>query len=227
MPVSEENSLVREYQDGAYTQVIPKENRRYIIMKRSLDIVCACLGLIILGIIFLFVAIFIKFEDRKGPIFFKQTRVGLGGKTFNMYKFRSMVSNAEELKEMLKEKNEATGPVFKMKNDPRITKIGRFIRKTSIDELPQLFNVLKGEMSLVGPRPPLPSEVELYSSYEYQRLQVVPGLTCYWQVSGRSKIGFEEWVELDLKYIRERSMIVDIKLILKTVPALLGTKDAY
>lgn len=227
MPVSEENSLVRDYQETAFSQVIPKENKHYIIMKRSLDIVCSCLGLIILGIIFLLVAILIKFEDRNGPIFFKQTRVGKGGKTFNMYKFRSMVSNAEELKEMLLEKNEATGPVFKMKNDPRITKIGKFIRKTSIDELPQLFNVLKGEMSLVGPRPPLPSEVELYSSYEHQRLQVIPGLTCYWQVSGRSNIGFEEWVELDLKYIRERSMIVDIKLILKTVPALLGTKDAY
>ena len=134
---------------------------------------------------------------------------------------------AEELKVALLHQNEATGPVFKMKDDPRVTKVGRFIRKTSLDELPQLVNVLKGEMSLVGPRPPLLDEVERYTSYERQRLSVIPGLTCYWQVSGRSSIGFEQWIEMDLKYIRERSFLVDSKLIIKTIFVLFGSKDAY
>ncbi|WP_413463195.1 sugar transferase [Bacillus sp. B1-b2] len=208
-------------------ELVVKEHKTYIFFKRTLDIIGSLLGLVVLSFLFLIIGILIKLEDRNGFIFFKQTRIGKNGKTFSMYKFRSMVSNAEELKAALLEKNEASGPVFKMKQDPRITRIGKFIRKTSIDELPQLINVLKGDMSLVGPRPPLPQEVEAYSSYEMQRLMVVPGITCYWQVSGRSNISFEEWVELDLKYICQRNIWIDIKLILKTVLVLFGSKDAY
>lgn len=203
------------------------DSRAYLICKRFIDILGATVGLILLSPLFLIVAILIKLEDKNGPVIFKQVRVGKDGKEFNMYKFRSMVANAEELKAKLMAQNEATGPVFKMKHDPRVTKIGKFIRKTSIDELPQLFNVLKGDMSLVGPRPALPSEVSQYTSYEMQRLSVTPGLTCYWQISGRSNLSFEKWIELDLKYIHERNTLVDIKLIFKTLSVFFGTKDAY
>ncbi|RSK28863.1 sugar transferase [Bacillus sp. HMF5848] len=203
------------------------DTRIYLTVKRLIDMLGALVGLILLSPLFLFVALAIKVEDPKGPIFFAQTRVGKNGEEFKMYKFRSMVSDAEEkLKELLKY-NETTGPLFKIKNDPRITKIGRFIRKTSIDELPQLWNVLIGDMSLVGPRPPLPREVAQYSKYDKQRLLVTPGCTGLWQVSGRSNIGFDEMVELDLKYIKERNIILDIKIILKTVLVLFGSKDAY
>ena len=143
-----------------------------------------------------------------------------------MYKFRSMVHNAEDLLKDLMDRNEQTGPVFKINDDPRITKVGKFIRKTSIDELPQLFNVLKGDMSLVGPRPPIPHEVEQYNSYQMQRLAVKPGLTCIWQVSGRNNIGFDEWVDMDIEYIQNRSLWLDIKLIFKTVGVLFGDDNA-
>ncbi|MGE7759124.1 sugar transferase [Peribacillus sp. NPDC097895] len=202
-------------------------NLSYLRMKRLIDIVGSLLGLIFLLPIFLIVAILIKIEDPKGPVFFKQVRVGKNETEFHMYKFRSMVSNAEEqLKELLA-LNEVTGAMFKMKNDPRVTKIGRFIRKTSIDELPQLWNVLKGDMSLVGPRPPLPREVDTYTENDKQRLLVSPGCTGLWQVSGRSNIGFKEMVELDLVYIRKRSILFDSKLIFKTFLVLFGSKDAY
>ena len=203
-----------------------RENKLYLFLKRVIDIVGSLCGLIILSPLFLIVAILIKLEDPKGKIFFSQKRNGLNGKTFNMYKFRSMVHNAEELLEQLQEQNEQTGPVFKIKDDPRITKIGKFIRKTSIDELPQLINILKGDMSIVGPRPPIPREVEQYTDYQMQRLLVKPGLTCYWQVGGRNEIGFDEWVELDIKYIEERNLWIDIKLIFKTVFVLFGDKTA-
>ncbi|WP_205439460.1 sugar transferase [Halobacillus ihumii] len=199
----------------------------YLFIKRLMDIVGATLGIICLSPIFVLIALLIKLDDFQGPVLFSQIRVGKNGRDFKMYKFRSMVSNAEELKEKLMIKNEATGPVFKMREDPRITKIGKFIRRTSIDELPQLINVLKGEMSLVGPRPPLPLEVDLYNSYQKQRLQVTPGLTCYWQVSGRSNLSFSEWIELDLKYINNRDILLDIKLIFKTIFVLFGSKDAF
>ncbi|WP_245831069.1 sugar transferase [Sediminibacillus massiliensis] len=208
-------------------QVQVSDSKFYLAMKRMIDIIAAVLGIVILSPLFIIIALMIKVEDEKGPVLFSQVRIGKDGKKFSMYKFRSMVSNAEELKASLMEQNEAEGPVFKIKDDPRITNIGKFIRKTSIDELPQLFNVLRGEMSLVGPRPPLPNEVAQYTSYQKQRLKVVPGLTCYWQVSGRSNIGFDEWVELDLKYIRKRNMVIDFKLIFKTVLVLFGSKDAY
>ncbi|MGO5013617.1 sugar transferase [Niallia sp. Sow4_A1] len=208
-------------------EVLLREQKAYLVLKRGIDIIGSLVGLVLLSILFLIISILIKIEDRHGSVFFKQTRIGKNGKTFNIYKFRSMVSNAEELKATLMDRNEASGPVFKMKEDPRITRIGKFIRKTSIDELPQFINVLKGEMSLVGPRPSLPQEVAAYTPYEKQRLKVVPGITCYWQVSGRSNIGFSEWVELDLKYIRERNILIDLKLILKTFLVLFGSKDAF
>ena len=202
-----------------------KRNFRYYFIKRLIDIIGSLSGIIVLGPLLLVVALLIKFES-KGPIFFSQKRVGLNGKEFEMYKFRSMIVNAEELLDRLKDKNEMTGPMFKMKNDPRVTRIGRFLRRTSIDELPQLFNVLKGEMSLVGPRPNLSKEVELFSEYHKLKLLAKPGLTCYWQVMGRSSIDFEGWMELDIKYLEERSIWVDLKLIFKTVGLLFGDENA-
>lgn len=198
----------------------------YLVLKRLMDIVGASLGLLLASPIMLIVAILIKFEDPKGPIFFSQVRNGAYPKTFKMYKFRSMYIDAEERLEELMHLNEQSGPAFKIKDDPRITKIGKFIRKTSLDELPQLFNVLKGDMSLVGPRPAIPREVEQYTAYQKQRLFVKPGLTCIWQVSGRNNIGFDQWVELDIKYIKTRNLWLDIKLILMTIPAMLGDENA-
>lgn len=199
----------------------------YLLIKRFLDVVISIIGIAVLFPLFLLVVLMIKVEDPGGEIFFRQQRVGKDGKLFNMYKFRSMVSNAESLKATLVDKNEAAGPVFKIRFDPRVTRVGSFIRRTSIDELPQLINVLKGEMSLVGPRPPLPDEVEKYTEYERRRISVIPGLTCYWQVSGRSNIGFDEWVKLDLQYIKERNTLIDLKLIFRTVFVLFGSKDAF
>ncbi len=225
---SNESTIVKQNSNSLiFQQVKPNDSRAYLVSKRILDIALSVLGIIFLSPLFMIVAILIKLEDRNGRVIFKQVRVGKDGKQFIMYKFRSMVANAEELKPKLMSQNEVTGPVFKIKNDPRVTKVGRFIRKTSIDELPQLFNVLKGEMTLVGPRPPLPEEVAQYTSYEWQRLSVKPGLTCYWQVYGRNSLPFEEWIRLDLKYIQERNLIVDIKLILRTVFVLFGSKNAY
>ncbi|CAN7181442.1 sugar transferase [Rossellomorea sp. LjRoot5] len=204
------------------------ENRKsYLLLKRFVDITGSICGMVLLSFLFIILAVLIKLEDPKGPVFFSQKRVGKNGKEFKMYKFRSMVSDAEQRLKDLLELNEVTGAMFKMKDDPRVTKIGKFIRKTSIDELPQLFNVLKGDMSLVGPRPPLPREVDEYTSYDKQRLYVKPGCTGLWQVSGRSNVGFDEMVELDLIYIRKRSILFDFKIIFKTVLVLFGSKDAY
>lgn len=202
------------------------KSKLYLISKRIIDIVGSLTGIILLSPIFILVALAIKIEDPKGKIIFYQERNGKYPKTFKMYKFRSMVHNAEELLPKLQKQNEQSGPVFKIKDDPRITKVGKFIRKTSIDELPQLFNVLKGDMSLVGPRPPIPREVEQYNEYQMQRLYIKPGLTCIWQVSGRNSIDFDQWVELDLQYIKERSLWLDIKLIFKTVFVLFGDRNA-
>lgn len=199
----------------------------YSFLKRLMDIVGALCGLILLSPIFLIVALLIKLEDPKGPIFFKQIRVGKNEKEFGMYKFRSMVTDAEERLKDLLEHNEVSGAMFKMKEDPRVTKIGKFIRKTSIDELPQLLNVLKGDMSLVGPRPPLPREVKEYTAYDKQRLLVTPGCTGLWQVTERNNVGFKEMVELDLMYIQNRSILYDIKIMLKTVKVLLGSNNAF
>ena len=198
----------------------------YEVIKRVIDVVCSFVGVLVLSPLFVVIAIIIKFTS-KGPVFFSQKRVGRDGKEFKMYKFRSMVVNAEELKEKLASQNEMSGPMFKMKDDPRVTKVGKFIRKTSIDELPQLFNVLKGDMSLVGPRPSLPKEVAQFEDWMYRRLEVKPGLTCYWQVSGRNNIDFEDWMKLDIKYVDERNLWIDIKLIFKTVGVLFGDKNAH
>ena len=206
-----------------------KENKAklsfYEICKRAIDIIGAISGLLLLSPVIVIVACAIKFTS-KGPIFFSQKRVGKNGELFDMYKFRSMVVNAEELKEKLEQQNERYGPMFKMKDDPRVTKVGRFIRKTSLDELPQLWNVLKGDMSLVGPRPSLPKEVAQFEKWMYKRLSVKPGLTCFWQVSGRNNIDFEDWMKLDIKYVDERNIWIDIKLIFKTVLVLFGDKNA-
>lgn len=203
-----------------------KENKLvYNFLKRTIDIIGSLCGLILLSPLLVVVGMLIKL-DSKGPIIFAQKRVGLNGREFKMYKFRSMVVNAEELKDKLKENNEMSGPMFKMKDDPRITKIGKFIRKTSIDELPQLFNVLKGDMSLVGPRPSLPKEVKEFEPWMLKRLEVRPGLTCFWQVMGRNSIDFEDWMKLDIRYVNERSLWLDIKLIFKTFFVLFGDENA-
>lgn len=201
--------------------------KSYFFIKRTIDILGASLGLIVLSPILFIITLFIKIEDFKGPVLFQQTRVGKDGEKFTMYKFRSMVTNAEDLLDSLMHRNETTGAMFKMQFDPRVTKIGRFIRKTSMDELPQLWNVLKGEMSLVGPRPPLPREFKEYSRYDKQRLLVIPGCTGLWQVSGRSNIGFETMVEMDLRYIRKRSLILDLQIICKTFLVIFKSKNAF
>ena len=198
----------------------------YLILKRIIDIIGSIIGIVLVSPVLLVTAVLIKLES-KGRIFFSQTRVGLHGKEFKIYKFRSMVDGAEALRKSIEHKNEMTGPMFKVRCDPRITKIGRFIRKTSIDELPQLINVLKGEMSLVGPRPSIPSEVEKFEAWMLKRLEVKPGLTCYWQVSGRNNICFEDWMKLDIDYVNNRNMQLDIKLIFKTIILLFGDKNAY
>ena len=198
----------------------------YLFFKRLVDVIGAACGLIILSPVIALVALLIKLENPKGKIIFEQLRVGKDEQPFSMYKFRSMSVDAEDNLNELMHLNEQSGPVFKMKDDPRVTKIGKFIRKTSLDEIPQLYNVLKGEMSIVGPRPALPREVALYNNYQKQRLLVKPGITCIWQVSGRNNINFDRWVELDLEYIKTRSLLLDLKLILLTIPALLGDKNA-
>jgi len=197
----------------------------YFFVKRLMDIFGSLCGIAFLSPVLIITAFAIKL-DSKGPVLFVQQRVGLNGKLFKIYKFRSMIIDAEELLHKLKDKNEMSGPMFKMQEDPRVTSVGRFIRKTSIDELPQLFNILKGEMSLVGPRPNLLREVEKFSEYHKLKLQVKPGLTCYWQVMGRSSVDFVEWMNLDIRYIQERSIWLDLKLIFRTVRVLFGDENA-
>lgn len=198
-------------------------------LKRVIDIIASACALLLLSPVYAVTALLIKIEDR-GPIFFKQERIGYRGKSFYMWKFRSMVTNADKLKDQLLDQNQHSGSgsvTFKMKHDPRITRIGRFIRKYSVDELPQFWNVFKGEMSIVGPRPCVPREVVQYSVEDRKRLLAKPGLTCFWQVAGRADIDFEGQVRLDVEYIRSESVWLDIKLLLKTVPAVLLGKGAY
>lgn len=203
------------------------KNKNYLFFKRLIDLVGSLLLLIFLSPLFLIVGIIIKVDDSKGKIIFSQTRLGKDGKPFQMYKFRSMYSDAEARLEELLALNEVEGAMFKMKDDPRITRVGKFIRKTSIDELPQLFNVLKGDMSLVGPRPPLEREVKEYTSYDKQRLLVQPGCTGLWQVTGRNDVGFDEMVELDLIYIEKQSLRFDFLILFKTLRVLLTRDGAY
>ena len=202
-------------------------SRTYKFIKRAFDIMASAIGLVICIPIFFVVGIAIKLEDPKGPVFYHQSRIGLNGREFTFYKLRSMYTDADDVKATLMDQNEMDGPVFKMKDDPRVTKMGRFIRKTSIDELPQLWHVLRGEMSLVGPRP-LPVAEELAcNAYQRQRELVKPGLTCYWQISGRNEVTFHDWIELDLKYIREQSLGTDMKILAKTVGAVVHGGGAY
>jgi len=196
-------------------------------IKRAMDCISSGLGLLVLSPLFLLLAIAIRVES-KGPAFFSQQRVGQGGAAFRCWKLRSMHVDAERLKSSLQAENEMDGgTTFKMKEDPRITRIGRIIRKASIDELPQLWNVFIGDMSLVGPRPPVPGEVATYSPFERQRLMAKPGITCIWQVSGRSDIPFNQQVRLDIEYIVKRSVKMDLVLLLRTIPAVLLARGAY
>ena len=198
----------------------------YRILKRSFDIIASAVGLVALGPVFLAIAIAIKCDDG-GPVFYDQIRIGKNGKKFKMYKFRSMRVNAEDEIEKLQEHSEVDGAMFKMKNDPRVTRVGKFIRKTSIDEFPQLLNVLLGQMSIVGPRPPLPREVADYTQYDKQRLYVKPGCTGLWQVTARNSVGFQEMVNIDLDYIQRRSIWLDLKIMFKTVKVIFVPNEAY
>lgn len=219
------NSAVQDRLHGQELVVLDrseqlKSKKGYWILRRGQDIVFSLIGLLLLWPVMLVVALVIYLNDPHGSPFFAQVRCGRDGKLFKMYKFRSMYVDAEDwLKDLLQD-NEMDGPAFKMKDDPRITRVGRFLRKTSLDELPQLWNILKGDMSIVGPRPALPREVEQYAERQKQRMYVTPGLTCYWQIQPkRNEISFDDWMALDLQYIQERSFWVDWKIILKTFVA--------
>ena len=195
-----------------------REHRAYWFGRRTQDILLSSLALVVLSPVMLVTALAIVIDDPKAGPIFTQTRIGRNGKPFRLYKFRSMYPDAEERLEELLAQNEMNGPVFKMKEDPRITRVGRVIRKIGLDELPQLWNVLRGDMSIVGPRPALPREVEQYGAYERQRLYVTPGLSCYWQIAPhRNALSFEEWMELDIRYVQERSFAVDWMIIWKTI----------
>ncbi|MCT2917995.1 sugar transferase [Limosilactobacillus fermentum] len=204
-------------------------NRQYFYrgIKRLFDVVASAIGVVVISPVLLIIAICIKVDDPHGPVFYTQTRVGKNGHEFKIIKFRSMVSNADELLAKLQDQNEVDGAMFKMKDDPRITRVGRVIRKYSLDELPQLINVVTGSMSIVGPRPPLVSEVEQYTEYDKQRLLVTPGATGMWQVGGRNDVDFDEMVRLDLTYIQNRSVWLDLKIMLETVKVMIKPNGAY
>jgi exopolysaccharide biosynthesis polyprenyl glycosylphosphotransferase len=195
-------------------------------LKRALDVILTSLGLLVLAPLLVAIAIAIKL-DSPGPVFYRQERVGKDGRRFWILKFRSMRQDADQLLAALREHNEASGPLFKMRVDPRVTRVGRVLRRLSLDELPQLFNVLKGEMSLVGPRPPIPSEVEQYEDWQHGRLRAMPGITGLWQVSGRSEVPFHDMVRLDLHYIRNWSLGLDLEILWRTIPAVLTSRGAY
>lgn len=207
--------------------IVQRERYGYRLIKRLFDVCASFTALVLLSPMFLVVAIAIKAEDSRGKVFYSQIRVGKGGKRFKMYKFRSMVSNADELLKTLISENDVDGAMFKMKLDPRVTKVGSFIRKYSIDELPQLVNVLKGNMSLVGPRPPLEREVKEYTDYDKQRLYVKPGCTGLWQATVRNSVGFDEMVRLDLIYVQKRSLKFDLWIIFRTVKIMFRPNGAY
>ena len=198
----------------------------YAVWKRTLDIIASAILLLVLFPVFVIIAIAVKLTSR-GPVFYKSDRVGLGGRPIDFVKFRTMCMDADAKLAELVEQNEKDGPIFKIKNDPRTTKVGRILRKFSLDELPQLISVFKGDMSMVGPRPPLKREVALYDERTMQRLTIKPGITCYWQVMGRSDLSFQEWIDLDMRYIEEMSFWVDLKIMLLTPTAVLKGKGAY
>ncbi len=212
-----------ELKKNEYVPMDAPDKKLYSFLKRSFDIIASLIGIVVLLLPLLVVALVILIDSPGASPIYVQDRIGKNGHVFKFYKFRSMIPNAESLLDTLLVNNEMIGPAFKMKDDPRITRFGRFIRKTSIDELPQLWNVLKGDMSLVGPRPPLPREVEMYTKYQMQRLAVTPGITCYWQVQPkRNSLTFDQWLEWDLKYIAERGVKTDIKILFKTIRAVCG-----
>ncbi|MBC7288013.1 MAG: sugar transferase [Armatimonadetes bacterium] len=213
---------------GSTLTLAPPEpdNRIYLAAKRALDVIGAIAGILMCLPLWVIVAILIKLDSR-GPVLFWQTRVGENGRPFRFCKLRTMYVDAEQRKAALAQFNEMGGPVFKMRNDPRITRVGRYLRKYSIDETPQLIHVLLGQMSLVGPRPPLIDEVAKYEPWQTERLSVTPGLTCTWQVSGRNEIPFERWVIMDIDYIRRRNFWLDLVLLLKTIPAVISGRGAY
>jgi exopolysaccharide biosynthesis polyprenyl glycosylphosphotransferase len=194
--------------------------------KRLLDILGAGIALLLSLPALVSLAALIRLESR-GPVFYKSIRIGRGGRPFVFYKLRSMVQDADRKRHTLSHLNEADGPVFKIARDPRVTRVGKFIRSTSLDEIPQFWNVLKGDMSLVGPRPPIPEEVAQYEPWQLRRLDVQPGITCLWQISGRSRLGFEEWMRLDLQYIKHRSFLLDMRILVRTIPAVLSREGAY
>ena len=218
-----ELSTVAEESDSVSKKTRVKKRTAYRFFKRLFDIILSALGLIILAIPFLILSIIIFIDSPGASPIYTQVRVGKNGRTFKFYKFRSMIPDAEKKLDELLNKNEMEGPVFKMKDDPRITRVGRFIRRSSIDELPQLYNVFKGNMSLVGPRPPLMREVSQYTDEQMLRVSIKPGITCYWQIQPkRNSLSFDEWLELDMKYIEERSLLTDVKILVKTVGAVFG-----
>ncbi|MBP3634678.1 MAG: sugar transferase [Oscillospiraceae bacterium] len=205
------------------TQAELNKKPSYLQLKRLQDIVLSLIALVVLFPVMLLIALIIVIDSPGASPIFVQKRVGLNGREFYFYKFRSMCANADAMKDQLLPRNEMDGPVFKIKNDPRITKVGRILRRSSLDELPQLVNILRGDMTLVGPRPALPREVAEYTDYDAQRLLVTPGLTCYWQIQPhRNDLSFHEWVDLDIRYIKERSHRTDWKIILATFGAVLG-----
>jgi lipopolysaccharide/colanic/teichoic acid biosynthesis glycosyltransferase len=194
--------------------------------KRLLDFAGSAIALVLAAPVMAALAVLIKMESH-GPVFYRSVRIGRGGRPFVFLKLRSMVKDADRDRHHLAHMNEADGPVFKIARDPRVTRIGRFLRSTSLDELPQFYNVLVGDMSLVGPRPPIPGEVAQYEPWQLRRLDVRPGITCLWQISGRSRIGFQEWMRLDLEYIRHQSLALDLKILARTLPAVLSREGAY
>ena len=205
----------------------PAETGLYLRFgKRLLDVLGASFGLLLSSPLLLLAAILVKLESR-GPVIYRSIRIGRGARPFTFLKLRSMVDGADQHRHKLSHLNETDGPIFKIAADPRVTRVGRFLRVTSIDEIPQLWNVLRGEMSLVGPRPPIAEEVVQYEPWQLRRLDVVPGITCLWQISGRSRIGFQEWMRLDLEYIRHRSFWLDLKILIRTIPAVLSREGAY
>ncbi len=194
--------------------------------KRTLDILVAAAAIAVLLPVFILVALTIVVTN-PGPVLFSQARCGQGGRAFRLLKFRTMITDAERIRHELAHLNEMSGPMFKVRLDPRVTRVGRFLRKFSVDELPQLFNVLRGDMTLVGPRPSIVAEVDAFTDHQRRRLDVKPGLTCLWQVSGRSDLGFDEWVALDLEYIERRSFWLDLRILIRTIPAVLSGRGAY
>jgi lipopolysaccharide/colanic/teichoic acid biosynthesis glycosyltransferase len=212
---------------GLALREVPEESGVYLrVGKRLFDIVGALVALVLSSPLLALAALLIKLESR-GPVVYKSVRIGRGARPFTFFKLRSMVNGADRHRHTLSHLNETDGPVFKMARDPRVTRIGRLLRISSVDEIPQLWNVLRGEMSLVGPRPPIAEEVAQYEPWQLRRLDVLPGITCLWQISGRSRIGFQEWMRLDLEYIKHRSLWLDLKILVRTIPAVLSREGAY